>query len=99
MLALALAAAFGLELMALVAFGLWGAQLGQNALTQALFSIGTPLLVAIFWGVFLSPKAAVPLASPFQLVLKLVVFAFATAALVAAGYVVLSVAFGSLAVT
>ena len=81
MLALALSAAFGLELMALVAFGLWGVHFGQVFLTRLLFGGGAPLLIAVFWGMFLSPKAAVKLSPLLQLSLKLVVFALASASL------------------
>ena len=99
MLALALIAAFGLELMTLVAVSLWGVYFGQGFLTRFLLGGGAPLLVAVFWGIFLSPKAAVQLSPLLQSALKLVIFALATAALIATRYVVLGVAFGSLAVT
>ena len=98
MLALALSAAFGLELVTLVAFGLWGVHFGQGFLTRFLLGGGAPLLVAVFWGTFLSPKAAVQLSLLFQAALKLVVFALAAAALIATGHLILGVAFGSLAV-
>ena len=39
----------------------------------------------MFWGIFLAPKAAVPLAGPLSLALKLVVFGLAAAALAFAG--------------
>ena len=97
MLGLTLAAAFGLELVALAAFGLWGAHFGQSFLTRVLLGGGVPLLVAIFWGTFLSPKAAVRLSPLLQSALKLVVFALATAALLATGYSTLGTVFGVLA--
>lgn len=97
MLILALAVAFGLELVALVAFGLWGVRFGQNALTQTLFGVGTPLLIAVFWGTFLSPKAAVKLSPLLESGLKLVVFTLAAAALSATGYAALGAVFGALA--
>lgn len=97
MLALTLTAAFGLELAVLFAFGLWGFQIGQSVLTQTLFGVGTPLLTAVFWGAFLSPKAAVK--SPLlQLALKLVVFTLATAAFLATGHFVSGIVFSVLAV-
>lgn len=64
MLALDLAVsivAFGLELVALTAFGLWGVSLGPTPVSQVALGVGAPLLMAVFWGTFLSPKAAVPL--------------------------------------
>lgn len=97
MLALTLTVAFGLELAALFAFGLWGIHFGQNALTQTLFGVGIPLLTAVFWGVFLSPKAVVRLSPPLQLALKLVVFALATAAFLATDHLASGAALGTLA--
>lgn len=98
MLALALILAFGLELVALFAFGLWGVHFGQNALTQVLFGLGTPLLVAVFWGVFLSPKASAKLPPLLRLALKCVIFALATAALVGTEHPIPGTGFGMLAV-
>ncbi|MDG0811461.1 YrdB family protein [Cohnella rhizosphaerae] len=47
--------------------------------------IGTPVLAAVFWGLFLSPKASVPLNGGLKLALELAVFGAASAALHAAG--------------
>ena len=43
-----LAVAFGLELVALTAFGLWGVSLGQTLVSWAILGVGAPLLVAVF---------------------------------------------------
>ena len=77
MLAASWVLAFGLELAALAAFGLWGAQTGSN------LGVGAPLLVAIFWGAFLSPRAAFWLPPTLRGSLKLLVFAAAVGALAA----------------
>ena len=98
MLALNLTLAFGLELAALTSFGLWGASLGSTPASRVALGVGAPLLIAIFWGTFLSPKAAVPLSLPYQLSLKLTVFALATTALFATRRPVTGTILGSLAV-
>jgi hypothetical protein len=80
-----LALSFLLELCALAALGYWGYHTGQSTPAKLGLAIGAPLLMAVFWGAFLAPKAAVPLAEPLKLALKLVVFGLAVAALAAAG--------------
>lgn len=98
MLALTLTLAFGLELTALVAFGLWGVHFGQGFLARSLFGSGAPLLIAVFWGAFLSPRAPVTLSPLLQLALKLVVFLLASAALLATAHPTLAAVFGIVAV-
>lgn len=98
MLALALTLVFGQGLIALFAFGLRGVHFGQSFLARILFGGGAPLLVAVFWGVFLAPKASVKLPPLLQLALKCVVFALATAALVRTGHPISGTGFGMLAV-
>lgn len=80
LLNLNLALAFGLELAALAAFGLWGVQTGGSTFSRVLLGAGAPLLLALFWGLLLSPKAPVTLPAPLKLLLKLGVFALAAAA-------------------
>ena len=77
MLAFSWVLAFGLELAALATFGVWGAQTGPN------LGVGAPLLVAVFWGAFLSPRAAFSLPPTLRGSLKLLVFAAAVGALAA----------------
>ena len=48
--------------------------------------IGVPLVVAVVWGVFVSPQAPVRLALPLSLLLQVLVFGLAAAALVATGH-------------
>ena len=47
---------FGLELAALVALGYWGFTTG-GTLTRIVLGLGAPLLAAVLWGLFVSPKA------------------------------------------
>ncbi|PFK27804.1 hypothetical protein COI93_24500 [Bacillus cereus] len=44
---------FLLELCALVSLGYWGFQVGKSVYTKFVFCIGSPLMFAILWGVFI----------------------------------------------
>jgi hypothetical protein len=80
-----LALRFGLELCMLAALGYWGFRLEASWPIRLGLGIGTPLLAAIVWGTFLSPKATVPLSAGWRLLLELIVFGCAIVALYAAG--------------
>ncbi|MEU5937814.1 YrdB family protein [Micromonospora sp. NPDC047548] len=56
-----LAFAFLLELAALVAAGWWGFTLDAGLPVRLLAGLGAPLLIAVVWGTFCSPRATVPL--------------------------------------
>jgi hypothetical protein len=85
-----LALAFLLELCALAAFAWWGYQAGQGTLAKIALAIGAPLLVAVFWGLFVAPRAVVTLSPLWRSVLALVVFALATVALYVTGQTALA---------
>lgn len=88
---------FLMELCALAAFSYWGFHLNNNNngwFLKLLFGIGSPLLVAIFWGAFIAPKATFPVSIPIRICLQLIVFAFATAALYFSGKSKLAVIYG-----
>jgi hypothetical protein len=72
---------FLLELCLLAAFGYWGFQTGQSSPVKIVLGLGAPLLVAVVWGAFLAPKAARRLREPWLLILELVIFGLAIAAL------------------
>lgn len=89
-----LTAFFLLELGAMVAFGYWGYHIKAGHAVKIILAIASPLVVAILWGVFLSPKALLSIFTfPFRTALKLVVFVVASAALYAAGRSVLGLVF------
>mgnify|MGYP000868632414 CR=1 FL=1 len=71
---------FILEILALVAMGIWGWQKGYGWISLVL-AIGIPLVVAILWGVFRIPndpgKAIVATPGIIRLVFELLVFGFA----------------------
>ncbi|MCW3843136.1 YrdB family protein [Micromonospora yasonensis] len=62
-----LALAFLLELALLVAAGWWGFTLDARWPARLLAGLGAPLLIAVVWGVFCSPRANVPLPAPAKL--------------------------------
>lgn len=77
---LTLGCMFLLELASLAAFARWGNRFGLWA------AIGIPVLVLVVWSLFLAPKASIPVFSlQVRNVLKLVVFAAASASLYASG--------------
>jgi len=91
---LLLAVRFALEIGALVALGYWGFETGDGVVGFVL-GIGAPLLAAVAWGTFVSPKASVKLPEPLRLGVELLIFAAATVALAAADRTVLAIAFAA----
>ena len=97
-----LALRFLLELCALAALGYWGFQTGQSLSVKIGLAIGVPLLAAVVWGTFISPRATVRMPTWVWLVLQAAVFGCAAAGLAAtgqrtlAGVFVLAVAINSL---
>jgi hypothetical protein len=80
-----LAVRFLLELCALAALGYWGVQAGQSTWARVGLGIGAPLVAAVVWGTFISPRAAIPVSLPVRLLLELIVFGAAVVALASAG--------------
>lgn len=89
---------FLLELAALGAIGLWGWRVTEVAALRWTLALGLPLVMAVLWGTFLSPKAAVPLGTWPTVALQLLVFAAAVLALVGSGFRWLGIAFAAVAV-
>jgi hypothetical protein len=87
---------FFLELATLAALAYWGfSQFG--GVTQWVLGLGAPLIVAVVWGRFMSPKASHPTVDPVRLLIEFVVFGSGVAALFAAGATLLAVLFAVLA--
>ncbi|HEU5015081.1 MAG TPA: YrdB family protein [Roseiflexaceae bacterium] len=76
---------FLLELCALAALGYWGFHTGQGWLPRVILTIGAPLLAAVVWGMFVAPKATVPVSDMTRLALEIAVFGAAGAGLYVAG--------------
>ena len=93
---LLLAVRFGLELAALSALGYWGITTGAGVLSKIILGLGAPLVAAVLWGLFVSPKARVQ--SPLlKAVFEIVVFGGAVLALQAAGHAGLAITFAVVA--
>ena len=79
-----LALRLGLELAVLGQLAYWGFTTNTGAV-RLIAGIGAPLLVAVIWGTFVSPNAAVAVTPAVQLGIEAIVFGSAAAALAAAG--------------
>ncbi|TKC16839.1 YrdB family protein [Robertmurraya kyonggiensis] len=89
-----LTAFFLLELGAIASFSYWAYHLYTGTAVKIILAIIAPLVIATIWGVFLSPKASLPIFPfPLRTTLKLVVFVFASVALYATGKSGLGVTF------
>jgi hypothetical protein len=89
-----LALRFVLELCALAGLGVWGFWAGNGMLAKLALGLGAPLLAAVVWGLFVAPKATVPVPVPVHLLLQVVIFGLAAAGLGAAGHPQLAGVFG-----
>lgn len=65
---------FLVELCALTAAGYWGFHEGRSIVTEILFGVGSPLLIAVIWGAFVAPRAQIPVPAYIRFVIQLVVF-------------------------
>ena len=77
---------FLLELCALGAVGYWGFKTGSGIAAKIGLGIGAPLVIAVVWAIFVSPRAPVHLSLPLSLLLQVLIFGLAAAALAAAGH-------------
>jgi hypothetical protein len=93
-----LALAFFIELAALGILGYWGFQTGHGMMTKILLGIGSPLLLAVVWGIFLCPKATVPLSSTLSIIIKLAIFTLVAYALYTTQHSTLAYTFISIVV-
>jgi hypothetical protein len=81
---------FFLELAALASLTYWGATVDSPL--WPLFAVAAPLLLAVFWGRFMSPKAAYRLHDPLRLVAEIGVFGIAVLALLVRDQAALAIA-------
>lgn len=89
-----LALRFLLELCALAALGYWGFQIGKGYVLKIILSVGTPLLAAVAWGMFVSPKASFPTTGWLHLLLELFFFGSAVVVLYTTGHKTVAGVFG-----
>lgn len=93
-----IAVRFLLELLALAALGYWGGTVKFGITVRVTLATALPLVSALFWGAFISPRARVTLPPAVRLLLSLVVFACATGALIDRNQLTLAVLFMTVAV-
>lgn len=93
---------FFLEIAALISYGYWGWH-HFTGVPQWIITIGLPLLIATFWGVFRVPgdasasgEAVVPVSGLTRLVLELAMFAFAGICLFASNKIDIALVFSGL---
>jgi Protein of unknown function (DUF2568) len=86
---------FLLELAALASLAYWGFETADGVLGWVL-GLGAPLLMAVVWGTFMSPKASHRVDDPVRILAEIAIFGAAVAALAVAGQIVLAVVFGVL---
>ena len=87
---------FLLEMASLAALAYWGFH-EFGGVAQWVIGLGAPLLVAVVWGTFMSPKASRPTVDPVRLLIELAVFGAGVVALFAADATTLAVIFAVLA--
>ncbi|WP_169891038.1 YrdB family protein [Litchfieldia alkalitelluris] len=64
---------FFLELTALWIFCYWGFHTGKNGFVKLGLGVGSPLIIAIIWGLFGSPAAPYQLSGVVKLLLELAI--------------------------
>lgn len=74
---------FVLELAVLASVAAWGFRVSPELVVRLLAGIGGPLLMAMLWGLFGSPKARFGLREPFYAGFELLWFGIGVAALTA----------------
>ncbi|MGE7602496.1 YrdB family protein [Peribacillus sp. NPDC097675] len=89
---------FILEVCALGFLTYWGFQSSQGILMKLVLGIGSPLLIAIIWGVFGSPAAPIPVQGILRTLLELLIFGLATLALYSSGKPTLAIIYAILVV-
>lgn len=82
----ALGLRLALEVLALVALGAWGYRSSDWTMARLVLTLALPLLAALAWATFVSPKARVPVPPAARLFVELLVFGAATVALAGAGW-------------
>jgi len=84
---------FLLEMITLAALAFWPFTTGLALPLQIVLAIASPLIAALSWGAFVSPKARVPVEDPARLGIELLFFGAGAAALFVSGLGPLAVAF------
>jgi hypothetical protein len=76
---------FLVELAALFAYGYWGFHIDRGWILRIVLGIGTPMMVAVIWGMFVAPKARDSVSIPVKALIQFAVFTVAAFALYGSG--------------
>lgn len=87
---------FFLELALLASLMYWGFHVDKGMLIKMVLGIGTPILAAIIWGTFIAPKASIPVSIPLRIILQIILFGSAVAALYFSDKRMLATIFGGI---
>jgi hypothetical protein len=88
-----LTARFLCELAMLAALAFWGYVVGDGVLAW-LLGILAPVVAAVIWGMFVAPRAKLPVPAPVRVAIELALYAAAAAGLAAAGQPLAAVLLG-----
>ncbi|MEC5236585.1 MULTISPECIES: YrdB family protein [Bacillus] len=89
-----LAIRFFLELGALASLCYWGFQFWESVYVKFIFGIGSPLLFATIWGIFIAPKASLKLPEPYRFMLEIILFGVTSVALYVVDQITLAIILG-----
>ncbi len=91
---------FFLEMIALVAIGMFGWMVG-NGLLKYLFTFGLPIVAAVVWGVFAVPddpsrsgKVPIPIPGKIRLIIEFLIFIFGVYSMYYIGYSTMGLIYG-----
>jgi hypothetical protein len=85
--------AFLLELVAIAAFAYWGFNATDSTILKIVLGLGSAIVAIVLWGIFAAPQSERRLKGTALLIFKVIVFALAALALIAAGSGTLGVIF------
>jgi hypothetical protein len=86
---------FILELCVLAVVGYWGFIAGNQMLMKWILGIGSPLIIAIVWGLMGAPKASIQVSVPFHFLLEVIVFGIPLILLIILGKINLAILYGT----
>lgn len=84
---------FLFEIATLISIGYWGFHLEELGTIRYILGIALPILVAIVWGVWGSPKAPKRLGSLGRFMLELAIYCLGTLCLCLSGFMVIGIAY------
>ncbi|MEH7346392.1 YrdB family protein [Bacillus sp. JJ1532] len=89
---------FLLELFGLSVYGYWGYKMGTTSIMRWGLAAGIPIMIALVWGLFGSPKATFQLSGISHLLLEIGIFLIPVVLLISLGKVQLAWVYGIIVV-